>query len=104
MDVFRFGGLMERLGIQSGPMQEGKGEGFSGWEANLECTRFYSPQRSIVTTIDGLFVPPAAGMQRERFGNFPFTCVGPLLDTKVAKGQNLRFEALVGGRFRSRCD
>jgi len=57
VDVFGFGGLME----------------------------FYSPQRSIVTTIDGLFVPPAAGVQRERFGNFPFTCVGPLLDTKVKR-------------------
>ncbi|CAE7777190.1 tars3 [Symbiodinium sp. CCMP2592] len=57
VDVFHFGGLME----------------------------FYSPQRSIVTTIDGLFVPPAAGVQRDRFGNFPFTCVGPLLDTKVKR-------------------
>jgi len=57
VDVFECGGLME----------------------------FYSAQRTIVTTIDELFAPPAPGMQHERFGNFPFTCVGPLLDAKVKR-------------------
>ncbi|CAE7021665.1 yojK [Symbiodinium natans] len=57
VDVFAYGGLME----------------------------FYSPQGSIVTTIDELFVPPAPGVQHARFGHFPFTCVGPLVDAKVKR-------------------
>lgn len=49
---------------------------------------FYSPTLNLVTTIDELFVPPAAGRQVERFGNFPFKCVGALADSKVKRVAN----------------
>ena len=46
---------------------------------------FYSPVENIVTTIDELFSPPSTEKQIERFGHFPFTCVGVLLNDKVKR-------------------
>ena len=46
---------------------------------------FYSPVANIVTTIDELFSPPSTEKQIERFGHFPFTCVGVLLNDKVKR-------------------
>jgi len=45
----------------------------------------YSPVENLVTTIPELFAPPATQRQIERFGDFPFTCVGALMDKKVKR-------------------
>jgi hypothetical protein len=46
---------------------------------------FYSPTLNIVTTTKELFAPPPAGVQAERYGNFPFQCVGPLVNFEVKR-------------------
>jgi hypothetical protein len=48
----------------------------------------YSPMQNLVTTIRGLYTPPVDEMQLERFGHFPFTCVGALIDMKVTRCSN----------------
>ena len=48
----------------------------------MEC---YSPVENIVTTIEELFSPPSTETQIRRFGHFPFTCVGLLMDDKVKR-------------------
>lgn len=58
----------------------------------LESSRpmeYYSPIQNIVTTIEDLYVPPSSLMQKERFGHFPFTCVGALIDTKAQRIANV---------------
>lgn len=49
---------------------------------------FYSPAQNLVTTIDALYSPPAAKHQLERFGHFPFKCVGALVDVQVKRIEN----------------
>mmetsp|Transcript_27931 Transcript_27931/g.57954 ORF Transcript_27931/g.57954 Transcript_27931/m.57954 type:complete len:476 (+) Transcript_27931:33-1460(+) len=51
----------------------------------LEC---YSPTLNLVTTIDELYVPPRPGRQMDRFGTFPFSCIGVLTDPKVKRVAN----------------
>jgi len=41
-----------------------------------------------VTTIDDFFAPVTSVRQKERFGHFPFTCVGALFDSKVKRLEN----------------
>jgi len=49
---------------------------------------FYSPALNLVTTVDELFVPPNIGHQQQRFGHFPFRCVGVLANSKVKRISN----------------
>jgi UDP:flavonoid glycosyltransferase YjiC (YdhE family) len=49
---------------------------------------FYSPVLNLVTTIDELFMPPAPGVQQERFGCFPFKMVGLLAESSVKRIAN----------------
>uniref|UniRef100_A0A7S1S753 UDP-glycosyltransferases domain-containing protein n=1 Tax=Alexandrium catenella TaxID=2925 RepID=A0A7S1S753_ALECA len=49
---------------------------------------FYSSTLNLVTTINEFFTPPCAGRQQERFGFFPFRCVGVLANPKVKRIQN----------------
>lgn len=58
--------------------------GFDVFKDGLQ-QEFYSPTLNIVTTIDELFAPPAAGLQTQRYGDFPFKCVGPLVDFTVKR-------------------
>ena len=46
---------------------------------------FYSPDQNFVTTVDSLYLPPSNPLQLERFGQFPFRCVGPLLNPSVKR-------------------
>eukprot|EP00435_Cladocopium_sp_Y103_P065725 s392_g27.t1 len=46
---------------------------------------FYSPDLNLVTTIPEFFAPPRLSPQLKRFGNFPFHCVGPLVNTKLKR-------------------
>ena len=46
---------------------------------------FYSPDQNLVTTIDSLYMPPSTPVQLERFGQFPFRCVGPLLNPSMKR-------------------
>lgn len=55
---------------------------------NGALMEFYSPAQNLVTTIDALYSPPAAKHQLERFGHFPFKCVGALVDMKVKRIEN----------------
>lgn len=55
---------------------------------NGAMMEFYSPVQNLVTTIDALYAPPAAKHQLERFGHFPFKCVGALVDTHVKRIEN----------------
>jgi hypothetical protein len=48
----------------------------------------YSPLQNIVTTIEDLYSPPQDEVQVERFGQFPFTCVGALIDMNVKRISN----------------
>jgi UDP:flavonoid glycosyltransferase YjiC (YdhE family) len=68
----------------------------------------YSPTLNIVTTIEDLYTPPLDEMQVERFGHFPFTCVGALIDMKVKRCANAAStsapEALPMARIQSELD
>jgi hypothetical protein len=55
---------------------------------NGRVLEHYSPAQNIVTTIEDLYAPPKSDMQVERFGHFPFTCVGALIDMKVKRCSN----------------
>jgi len=57
---------------------------------------FYSPYQNLVTTIDELFVPSWSSRQIERFGQFPFRCVGPLVNPKVKRIANANCSNAVG--------
>ena len=46
---------------------------------------FYSPEQNLVTTVDSLYLAPSTPLQLERFGSFPFRCVGPLLNPSVKR-------------------
>lgn len=46
---------------------------------------WYSPCDNIVSTVDELFVPPQGSLQKQRFGDFPFRCVGVLIDSKIKR-------------------
>jgi len=48
---------------------------------------FFSPYLNLVTTIDELYSPPA-GIQVQRFGNFPVRCIGSLASKHVPRIQN----------------
>jgi UDP:flavonoid glycosyltransferase YjiC (YdhE family) len=61
--------------------------GFDIFEQGMPM-EFYSPLLNLVTTIDELFMPPAAGHQQERFGSFPFEMVGVLADSSVKRIAN----------------
>jgi UDP:flavonoid glycosyltransferase YjiC (YdhE family) len=52
----------------------------------------YSHMQNIVTTIGDLYAPPSSDMQKERFGHFPFTCVGALIDLKTKRIANAHIE------------
>jgi UDP:flavonoid glycosyltransferase YjiC (YdhE family) len=56
---------------------------------NGRLLEFYSPVQNIVTTIEDIYAPPCDEMQKERFGHFPFTCVGALIDKKVKRVANV---------------
>ena len=49
---------------------------------------FYSPHQNIVSTSKSLFSSPKSPLQLERFGHFPFECVGPMLNSKVLRLSN----------------
>jgi len=49
---------------------------------------FYSPTQNLVTTIEELYTPPSSEHQIQRFGHFPFRCVGALVDAKVKRIEN----------------
>ncbi|CAK9035724.1 Uncharacterized UDP-glucosyltransferase YojK [Durusdinium trenchii] len=49
---------------------------------------FYSPHQNIVSTCDSLYTGPKTPLQLERFGNFPFERVGPLLNSKILRLSN----------------
>uniref|UniRef100_A0A7S0FCF4 UDP-glycosyltransferases domain-containing protein n=1 Tax=Pyrodinium bahamense TaxID=73915 RepID=A0A7S0FCF4_9DINO len=46
---------------------------------------FYSPVLNLVATIAELYSPPRMEYQIQRFGSFPFRCVGALVDSKVKR-------------------
>ena len=46
---------------------------------------FYSPDQNIVCTCKSLYCGPRSPMQLARFGNFPFECVGPLLNPQIQR-------------------
>jgi len=52
----------------------------------MEC---YSPELNLVTTIEELYVPPRPGRQEERYGGFPFKCIGILADPAVKRVSNV---------------
>eukprot|EP00933_Yihiella_yeosuensis_P016106 TRINITY_DN13884_c0_g4_i1.p1 TRINITY_DN13884_c0_g4~~TRINITY_DN13884_c0_g4_i1.p1 ORF type:complete len:556 (-),score=95.49 TRINITY_DN13884_c0_g4_i1:123-1736(-) len=49
---------------------------------------FYSPTLNLVSTIKALYHPPLPGHQQQRFGHFPFRCVGAVVDPGVKRIQN----------------
>lgn len=71
-----------------GPRQElVEKYGFDVLKHGLQM-EFYSPTLNLVTTIDELYVPPNPGHQANRYGAFPFKCIGVLADTKIKRIQN----------------
>lgn len=55
---------------------------------NGALMEFYSPDQNLVTTISELYTPPLRKYQIERYGHFPFRCVGALIDPKVKRIEN----------------
>ena len=54
---------------------------------------FYSPEQNIVCTTDSFFVGPTTDLQCERFPDFPWTCVGPLLNPAAKRIHNANVTA-----------
>jgi len=63
---------------------------------------FYSPILNLVTTTDDLFAQPVAGLQAQRYGGFPFKCVGPMVDFKVKRIENVGIAAKSSDRLEDR--
>lgn len=75
-----------------GPRQEIlKQYGFDLFKEGL-LQEFYSPTLNLVTTIDELYAHPPAGLQAERYGHFPFKCVGSQIDLNINRVQNAQVE------------
>lgn len=53
----------------------------------------FSSVDNITTTIDELFAAPSTKLQVERFGHFPFSCVGALMNPKVKRINNAYVQA-----------
>merc|ERR1719191_2293174 len=78
-----------------GPRQEIlKQYGFDLFKEGL-LQEFYSPTLNLVTTIDELYAHPPAGLQAERYGHFPFKCVGALVDFSIHRVQNAHVKVKV---------
>eukprot|EP00434_Breviolum_minutum_P043758 symbB.v1.2.039020.t1/scaffold6296.1/size19252/2 len=54
---------------------------------------FYSPEQNIVCTTDSFFVGPTTELQCKRFPDFPWTCVGPLLNPAAKRIHNANVTA-----------
>jgi len=59
---------------------------------------FYSPTLNLVTTIDQFYTAPWPGRQQQRFGSFPFRCVGVLADPLVKRVTNANLKQ-EGGQY-----
>lgn len=62
--------------------------GFDVFKNGLQ-QEFYSPTLNLVTTIEELFAQPTPGLQAQRYGDFPFKCVGPMVDFQVKRIENV---------------
>jgi hypothetical protein len=76
-----------------GPRQEIlKQYGFDLLKQGL-LNEFYSPTLNLVATIDELYVRPPPGLQAERYGHFPFKCVGAQVDLGIKRVQHAEVRA-----------